>query len=195
MNNASMCAYGFGTAITQPCIFQAMDHLGIAQYLTRVGLLFDDESALDTAKQAWLHDPMWQGLRRYIEDSLVVKDWFELYVAQNLVLDGLLYPLIYGQFDSALAAQAGPVMSMLTRFQSEWYAESGKWVNATIKTAAAESAENQALLSRWAGDYRDRALAALAPLAAHALGEAAAAAMTELAEEFNTRAVKSGLTL
>ena len=195
MNNASMCAYGYGTAITQPCIFQAMDHLGMAQYLTRVGLLFGDESDLTSAKQAWLNDPKWQGLRRYIEDSLVIKDWFELFVAQNLVLDGLLYPLIYQHVDQVLAAQAGPVLAMLTRFQGEWHAESSKWVNASIKTAAAESGENQALLSRWTNTYRERALAALAPLARHALGACADAVMTELAEEFDVRATKSGLTL
>jgi phenol/toluene 2-monooxygenase (NADH) P1/A1 len=38
MNSAYICAYGYGTGITQPHIFQAMDHLGIAQYLTRLGL-------------------------------------------------------------------------------------------------------------------------------------------------------------
>jgi phenol hydroxylase P1 protein len=195
MNNSSICAYGFGTAITQPCIYQAMDHLGMAQYLTRVGLLFDDVGALDVAKESWLKDAKWQGLRRYVEDSFVVKDWFELYVAQNLVLDGLLYPLIYTRFDQALAAQGGPVVSMLTRFQGEWYEESSKWVDASIKTAAAESEENRALLSRWVAVYRDRAVAALAPIAAHALGENTNTAMAELVQEFNRRAAKSGLTV
>jgi len=195
MNNSSICAYGFGTAITQPCIYQAMDHLGMAQYLTRVGLLFEDVGALDVAKESWLKDAKWQGLRRYVEDSFVVKDWFELYVAQNLVLDGLLYPLIYARFDQALAAQGGPVVSMLTRFQGEWYEESSKWVDASIKTAAAESEENRALLSRWVVAYRDRAVAALAPIAAHALGDDASAEMAELVEEFNRRAAKSGLTV
>jgi phenol hydroxylase P1 protein len=47
MNNAFICAYGYGTAITQPCIFQSMDQLGIAQYLTRIGLLLADPEALD----------------------------------------------------------------------------------------------------------------------------------------------------
>jgi phenol hydroxylase P1 protein len=195
MNNSSICAYGFGTAITQPCIYQAMDHLGMAQYLTRVGLLLDDVGALDVAKESWLKDAKWQGLRRYVEDSFVVKDWFELYVAQNLVLDGLLYPLIYTRFDQALAVQGGPVVSMLTRFQGEWYEESSKWVDASIKTAAAESEENRALLSRWVAVYRDRAVAALAPIAAHALGENTNTTMAELVQEFNRRAAKSGLTV
>lgn len=195
MNNASMCAYGYGAAITQPCLFNAMDHLGMAQYLTRVGLLLDEVAALDTAKQAWLVEAQWQQLRHYVEDTFVLKDWFELFIAQNLVLNGLLYPLIYQHFDSALSAQAGPVVSMLTRFQNEWYAETNKWVNATLKIAAGESIENQQLLSGWTKTYRDRAITALAPIAALALGEKADTVMTELVEEFNTRAIKFGLTL
>lgn len=195
MNNTSICAYGYGAAITQPCIFQAMDHLGMAQYLTRTGLLLGDVADLDSAKQAWLADAKWQPLRHYVEDTFVLQDWFELFVAQNLVLDGLLYPLVYQHFDDALSEQGGPVVSMLTRFQNEWYAENSKWVNATLKTAVGESAENQQLISQWTKAWRDRAIAALAPVAALALGEKADAVMTELLEEFNARAVKFGLTL
>lgn len=195
MNNSYICAYGYGTAITQPCIYQAMDHLGIAQYLTRIGLLLEDETSLDLAKEAWLKDAKWQDLRRYVEDSFVLKDWFELFVAQNLVLDGLLYPLVYQHIDNAISSQAGPTVSMLTRFQTEWFAETRKWVDASIKTAAAESAENKTLISQWTSQYRDKAIAALTPLANYALGAQAEAVMAELKEEFNTRATKAGLAL
>ena len=34
-------AYGYGTVITQACIFAAMDRLGMAQYLARIGLLLE----------------------------------------------------------------------------------------------------------------------------------------------------------
>jgi phenol hydroxylase P1 protein len=125
-----------------------MDQLGIAQYLTRVGLLFGGVEALDDAKLAWLEEPHWQELRRYVEDTFVLSDWFELFLAQNLVLDGLLYPLIYDAFDAALTAEAGPTVSMLLRFQTEWFAETCKWVDASVKTAAAESSENARLLKR-----------------------------------------------
>ena len=88
MNNAAICAYGYGTAITQPCMFHAMDNLAIAQYLTRIGLLLGDAASLATAKEHWLYAADWQGLRRCVEDCLVTQDWFELFIAQNLVLDG-----------------------------------------------------------------------------------------------------------
>jgi phenol hydroxylase P1 protein len=192
MNNSAICAYGYGTAITQPCLYQAMDQLGIAQYLTRLGLLMADAEALETAKQSWLNAPQWQELRRYVEDTFVMPDWFEQYLAQNLCLDGLLYPLVYQYFDNALTAEAGPTVSMLVRFQAEWYAETGKWVDASVKTAAVE---NKELVSGWTRAWRDRAIKAVTPLAQFALGAQADSVMAEIVEQFNARAAKLGLTL
>ena len=48
MNNDFIAAYGFGTGITQPALYAAMDQLGIAQFITRSALLFADADALDT---------------------------------------------------------------------------------------------------------------------------------------------------
>ena len=195
MNNSSICAYGYGTAITAPCIFQAMDQLGIAQYVTRLGLLLGGPEVLDVAKTAWLDDPAWQGLRRLVEDTLVVKDWFELYVAQNFVLDGVLYPLVYDHFDTALTVQAGPTVSMLVRFQSDWFAETSKWVDATMKTAVAESPENAALIGGWVSAWRDRVTEALAPVAERGLGAAGAAALADAVSRLDARAAKAGLAV
>lgn len=192
-NNAFICAYGYGTAVTQPCLFQGMDQLGIAQYLTRLGLMLGGTDSLDAAKTAWMDNPMWQGLRRYVEDTLVTKDWFELFVAQNVVLDGVLFPLAYNHIDNALTAKAGPVVSMLTRFQNEWFGESAKWVDAVVKAVAAESDANRALLASWVTAWRDRALGAVAPLARHALGDQADGVMAEITEQFNARLAKAGV--
>lgn len=195
MNGAFMAAYGYGTAITQPCLYASMDQLGIAQYLSRLGLLLGQQGDLEAAKQAWLQAPAWQGLRRLVEDSWVMKDWFELFVAQHVVLDGLLYGLAYKEVDSALSDQAGPTVSMLTRFQAEWFGDHCKWVDAVLKTAAAESAENKALLSQWARAWRERALEALQPVAAIGLGDQAAAAMDRVAAALDARLAKAGLAL
>jgi phenol hydroxylase P1 protein len=192
MNNSAICAYGYGTAVTQPCLYQAMDQLGIAQYLTRVGLLLADADALESAKQAWLEAPQWQELRRYVEDTFVMPDWFEQFVAQNLAVDGLLYPLVYQYFDNALSAKAGPTVSMLVRFQAEWYSESSRWVDAVIKTA---TAENKDLMSGWTRAWRDRAIKAVTPLAKFALGADADSVMAEIVDQFNARAAKLGLAL
>ena len=196
MNNASICAYGYGTAFSQPGIYQSMDQLGIAQYITRVGLLLGDVDALDEGKRAWMEDDVWQGLRRYVEDTFVVQDPFELFVAQNVALDGLLYPLVYETIiDDVLSSQGGTPVAMLTQFMTDWYAETRKWVDATMKTAAAESAENKALLQRWTTTWRDRAAAALMPVARIALGDQTDALMGDVVQQFNARMTKVGVAI
>lgn len=195
MNNSFCAAYGYGTAITQPCLYQSMDQLGIAQYLTRVGLLLAEPAALDDAKRAWLEADAWQPMRRAIEDMLVTQDWFELFVAQNFVLDGLLFPLIYQRIDGSLAAEAGLMLSMLTRFQLEWFTETSKWVDASIKTAVSESAENKALVSQWTCKWLERSSEAVAPIARLGLGDGGDAATEDLIAQFKVRAAKLGVTV
>lgn len=194
MNNASICAYGYGTAFTAPAMFHAMDNLGVAQYLTRLGLALGDPSVLDEGKQAWLQDPHWQVLRRYVEDTLVVKDPFELFVAQNLALDGLLYPLVYGSFvDDHLALQGGTAVAMLTAFMPEWHEESARWVDAVVKAAAAESEANRLQISAWVQSWTDRAQVALGPIARLALADTGDRALDDAATLLAERCRKAGV--
>ena len=195
MNGAYQCAYGYGTAITQPCLYAGMDQLGIAQYLTRLGLLLGTPGELEAGKQAWLEAPAWQPLRRLVEDTWVMKDWFELYVAQNVVLDGVLFGLAYKEVDQALSERAGPVVSMLTRFQAEWAQDANKWVDAVMKVAAAESPENKALLSEWYAHWRARVQEALAPVAERGLGSDGAQALERALAAVDARMNKAGLSL
>ncbi len=196
MNNASICAYGYGTAFTQPCIYQAMDQLGIAQYLTRIGLLLGGAEALDEGKRAWMEDAAWQGLRRYVEDSFVIRDPFELHVAQNVVLDGLLYALVFETLvDDVLAGRGATPVAMLTRFMTDWFGETRKWVDSTVKTVAAESADNAGLLRQWSTHWRDRAAAALLPVARLVDAERADALLEDVVQQFDARLAKAGVTL
>jgi phenol hydroxylase P1 protein len=193
MNGASMCAYGFGTAITQPCLYQGMDQLGVAQYLTRMGLVLGDEAEVQAAKQSWMNAPQWQELRRYVEDTLVIKDWFEMFVAQHVALDAMLFGLAYKEVDQALNDKAGPTVSLLTRFQTELLEDSSKWVDACLKTAAAENPENKLQLQEWIAHWRGRAVNALQPLAQQALGGDADAALARVSARLDARLVKAGL--
>ena len=194
MNNASICAYGYGTAFTAPAMFHAMDNLGVAQYLTRLGLALDEPSVLETGRQAWLNDPHWQVLRRCVEDTFVVSDPFELFVAQNLALDGLLYPLMYGSFvDDHIALQGGTAVAMLTAFMPEWHDESARWVDAVVKAAAAESDTNRQQISAWVQAWTERAQAALAPVAQLALGDVGQVALGDARSRLTERCRKSGV--
>lgn len=194
MNNSQICALGYGTAFTAPAMFHAMDNLGIAQYLTRLALTMAGPDVLDDAKAAWLDDPTWQALRRYVEDTLVVADPVELFVAQNLALDGLLYPLVYDRFvDEQVALKGGSAIAMLTAFMPEWHGESSRWVDAVIKTMAAESEDNRASLARWAHHWEEQAATALLPVAELAFPAQGHAALDEVREQLRARLAKLGV--
>lgn len=164
LNNASICAYGYGTAFTQPHIFHSIDQLGIAQYLTAIGLSLADTTALQTGRQQWLEDTNWQPLRKLLENSFVIEDPFELFMVQNAMLDGLLYPAIYQEFISQLSLSAHSTLMPMTQFMVNWFKESSKWVDATLKTAAAESEANNQLLCQWYQKWQPQITEALLPI-------------------------------
>lgn len=195
-NNTLICGYGYGVTFTQPCMYNAMDQLGMAQYLSRIGLLLGDTEALDEAKQQWLQAPEWQELRRYVEDTMVVRDPFELFVAQNVALDGLLYALVYDRIvDEFLSSQGASSVAMLTQFMSDWFEEGRKWVDAYVKTACAESDANREVVTGWIRHWSARARQALLPIAQLGLGEQGEAVLDEEIEGFAARMKKAGVTL
>jgi len=195
-NNTFVCGYGYAAIFTQACMFHAMDNLGIAQYLSRIGLLLGDTEALDEGKKSWLAGEEWQALRRYMEDCLVVRDPFELFVAQNLALDGLLYPLVYDRIvDGQLSLRGGSAIAMLTQFMSDWHEETSKWIDAVVKTAAAESEHNRSVLQEWTAKWGSRAASALLPVAQLALGADAEEVIGEEMAGLKARLKKSGIEI
>ena len=195
MNNCMIAAYGYGTAFTAPASLHAMDELGVAQYITRLGLALDEPSVLDAGKEAWLKAPQWQALRHLLEDSFVVRDPFEIFVAQNLAIDGLLYPLIFGHFiDDHVALNGGTAVSMLSAFMVEWHEESNRWVDAVVKTAAAESEANKTLINEWTQAWSKRMHDALVPISQMALGDKGASTLEDVLTQFQARCKKLGLS-
>ena len=196
MNATQICDRGYGTAVTAPAIFTAGDQLGIAQVIGQIGMDMagGGGEALDAAKDKWMTADYWQGIRKLVEDTLVEQDWFELFVAQNLVIDGIIYPLVYDSFDAAGQSKGGAAISMLTEFMTEWFSEHSRWTDAVIKVAAAESEANAEKLSAWFAKWRDRTGDAVRPLAAHVLGDGGDAAVDQALETLNARAAKLGLT-
>ncbi|KGE04878.1 aromatic/alkene monooxygenase hydroxylase subunit beta [Pseudohaliea rubra] len=192
MNNVFGSAYGIGTVLTQAFLYNGMDRLGVAQYLSRIGLILDGNSGdtLKAAKTTWMEDPLWQDLRRYVEDVLAQKDWFEVFVAQDVVLDTLVYDIFYGQFDESMTEAGAGDLAMLIEFMQEWHKETSRWVDSVIKTAVAESDANREQIAAWVGDWKQQALAALGPLAEEAVGPDA---INASAEVLNKRLTKAGL--
>lgn len=195
MNNQDICHRGYGTTITSLASFNGFDRIGMAQYVSRIALLLDgnEDTSLTAAKQAWLHDPAWQGLRHVMEDSFVLDDWFEILLVQDVLMDGLLYPLIYERFISQVAAQGGTTFLMLTQFMNEWSEENTRWTNQLLKVTVSESTENAALLAQWTQAWLARIEAALAPIAQLAFGEQGAEQLAAVKAELVARLAKQGV--
>lgn len=191
--NWSICDRGYGAAVTSAAAFVAMDRLGLAQVISKIGLAIDDQTGTSLAdgKKAWLEAPAWQGIRRATENVLVVEDWFEALVAQDLVLDGIVYRLVFEELRKAMKSSVGLVL--VTEMPAELHADNARWVDAVIKVAAAESPENEAKIAGWFARWRERAVEAARPLASELFGKDGDAIVTRLASELSTRAAKIGI--
>ena len=152
--------------------------------------------ALSEAKQQWMESQNWQPLPRLVEDTLVVRDPFEAFVAQNVAIEGLLYPLVFDAVvDGIWAQNGGAPISMLAQFITDWSVEETKWVDSVVKIAAAESTQNASIIAEWANKWSSRAAAALLPPVAAVLGSDADALVSQTVETLNARLTKAGITL
>jgi phenol hydroxylase P1 protein len=197
MNNCAITAYGYGTALTQASMFETTDRLGLAQMLSRIGLAIDGHSgsSLDEAKTRWMDDARWQPLRRLVEDTLVVEDWFELLVAQDLALDGIVHPLFFGEFDAEGRKHDATAITLLGEAFVDWYADTTRWVDSVIKIAAKESDANAGALSGWYEKWVARAVEAVEPIANEVLGASAGASLVTVRANLDRRASAAGLTI
>jgi len=197
LNNCFITAYGFGSPLTQGAMYNTTDRLGMAQYLSRVGLLLDGNSgeSLASAKQRWLTAPEWQPMRKLVEDTLALKDWFEIFIAQNLIQDALVHPVMYGRYQSGFSQPNNAFLAMLIEFMQTWYVENVKWVDASVKTAATESPDNAEKLSKWARHWTDRVVEALIPLVDLFDSEDGEKRLTGAIAELESRLNKLGLTV
>lgn len=197
MNNCQITDECYGSNFSSLAMFNAMDRLGMAQYITRIGLLIDknEETSIDVAKMAWMEASEWQELRHAIEDMFVLDDWFELMVAQNFVLDGLIFPLLYNRFEKKLTNEGGATVAMLTEFMDDWYAETVRWSNALAKVTVKESDANKALVSEWVAKWTSRLTAAVEPIAVKAFGAEGVNELAEVKQELLTRLGKQGVVV
>ncbi len=197
MNNQYIADKCFGASIAGVAAYNGFDHIAMSQYISKLALMLDDneEVTLLAAKDAWLKDEQWQPLRRVIEDIWVIEDWFETMVAQNVVLDGLLSPLIFGRFIAVITAKGGLPISMLVSFMSDWYAETIRWTNQLMKVTAKESDANEALLCEWVEKWLLRVEEALQPVALAAFGPEGTKHLGGVKQELLDRLAKQGVKI
>ncbi|GAC18654.1 aromatic/alkene monooxygenase hydroxylase subunit beta [Paraglaciecola arctica] len=173
MNNSMIAGDSVATTVAQAHIYQSMDHLGMGQYLSRIALIIDGNTgtALNTSKTFWIDDPMWQPMRKLAEDSMVVKDWFELSLLQNLLIDKAVFAFVYEAMDEWFATLGARDISMLTEFMRDWNKDTTRWIVAVVKTAVAESDENKEKLQAWVNLWEPQVFSALVPIAQETVGK------------------------
>lgn len=166
-------AYGYGTTITQACLYGGMDRLGMAQYLSRIGLLIDGNSSesLKQAKAYWMTHSAWQPLRALCEKLLIQKDWVELFIAQTLVLDSVMTVVQYQQFDTWLVEHDGRDIAMLTEFMQECLKDLANWSDSVLKTIITESEANKILCQEWLNTWKTTIIQAYQPLISEIFGQ------------------------
>jgi len=162
--------FAYGTSVEQCCTFAAFDRIGNAQLLSTVGLALGDgaDTELANAKRAWLEEPALQGLRRYVEELLVQRDWGVSLVALEL-LDGLLYPVVYRHLDEVALLTGAGAWSLVAQHFSGWYKEQQQWLKALEKAWRADPEKgeaNAAALAAIRDAWLPKATAAVAALAA-----------------------------
>lgn len=196
MNNLQLVSESYGASFASAAMFHAEDRLGNAQYITRIALLLGENegSILDEAKELWLDDPSWQGLRKIVEDSFVVEDWFELFILQNLIMDGFIQALFFDYYERELNSKGGNIQSMMTEFMTTWFEESSKWVDKTLNIAISESVENKEVINNWVNKYIPIVEKATLPLAKN-LVDTPEETVSLIKEELVSRLNKNGLTL
>ncbi|AUW60551.1 phenol hydroxylase (plasmid) [Sphingobium sp. SCG-1] len=196
MNNCNITDLGYGAAITQATMYATMDRLGNAQVLSRIGLLLDNQSgeSLTRAKAVWMEHLAWQPIRQMVENSLVLDDWFEQFIAQNFVFDVLMYSLVFGAFDEEGQNRGAAAVSLLTEFLTDWHDETTRWVDFVITRVAKESPANASKIRDWIVEWKAVALTALEPLACEILGEGSVAALEIAEQKLDARMAKFGIS-
>ncbi len=193
LNNMYCTAYAnYCTAVAQATLFEGMDRFGNAQYYARIGLAIDGNTgdSLAAAKEEWMNNPIWQGLRAYCEKTLTIDDWFETFIAQNIVLDTLVDNLYFEQYDAWLTENNAGDILMLTEFMRERSRESQRWSDSLLKTVINENRQNADQVKSWISTWRIRAQSALEPLANDLLSDDA---LAEAYSALATRLKKIGL--
>ncbi|HPG89811.1 MAG TPA: toluene hydroxylase, partial [Hyphomicrobium sp.] len=100
--------YGYSQMINNVILTNSSYKLRFAQdltlYLGEIGLDIEEGLDKDAGKRQWLENPIWQGVRRSIEEIMGSADYVEQYVAINFVFEPLIGELFRSGFVLQMAA-------------------------------------------------------------------------------------------
>lgn len=156
------------------CVFNAADKIRYAQEISLYGMEltqalpgFSDAQA----KQTWLTDPLWQGVRENVEKLMVLRDWGEIIAATNLVFEPLLGELARVEFFLRFAPRNGDSVTpaIVESAELDWD-RNRQWTQAftqLVLNDATHAAHNRHVLQGWLDKWLPltrKAVHALAPL-------------------------------
>jgi len=156
------------------CIFNAADKIRHAQDIVLYGMDlaevipgFSDAEA----KAVWLADPLYQGARKNVEGLMASKDWGEVIIGVNLVLEPLFGVLARSEFFSRFAPRNGDAMTpaVLATVETDWQ-RNLQWTKAFVNVLLRDPEHgqgNKRVIEGWLGTwvpYTQEAMQGLAPL-------------------------------
>ena len=156
------------------CIFNAADKIRQAQDITLYGM--DLTEAIPgfsdaEAKTVWLEDPIYQGARKAVEGLMASKDWGEVVIGANLVLEPLFGALARVQLFSRFAPRNGDAVTpvILATAENDWQ-RNLKWTKEFVQVLLRDpehGSGNKKVIEGWItkwGSYVKDAMQAFAPL-------------------------------
>jgi toluene monooxygenase system protein E len=119
------------------------------------------------SRAAWQEDPMWQPLRRLVEQLLVTYDWGEALVALDAAVKPALDELFTSQLGLLAASQGDEILAKICRSLGEDCAWHREWSRALLAHVVAEDPGNLTWVDGWIEKWHpdaERAVDAFAPV-------------------------------
>lgn len=160
--------FAYGTAIEQAATYQAYDHMGAAQLITRMAKELEDQepAILTESRSQWLNAPHLQPLRRLVEEQMAITDWMEAVVATTLTLDVCLHELVYAALGTTAVAGGATVYGLMADHLLKFSGYGRRWSLALVKNLLKENPDhNRPVLQTYVDTWLPEALAAVEPLA------------------------------
>jgi toluene monooxygenase system protein E len=159
--------------IVVTCLCQTADEMRrIQRFAYRMRQLQEIRPELGkTSRSAWEGQPLWQPLRRAVEQLLVTYDWGESLAALNLCLKPAFDRLFMVRFADLARAAGDDVLAKLLFSLHEDCRWHDDWTASLIRLAIEERPENRSILQSWIARWdpiTTAALQALAPIFEHA---------------------------
>ncbi len=158
--------FSISSLVTNPSILQVFDELRHTQRIAEwTHDLETEHGGFGGYRAQWLEDPMFQPMREYLERVCVLRDWGEVVVATNLVLEPLLQRVLYRTLSDLGNAHSD---SVLPHFAYSVYGDEERhwsWAAALAAMLNEESDENRATTGDWIDSWTPLALRSVEALA------------------------------